>query len=278
MLSDYTKPTVNTVEALMLHFFGKLMERQENQFANYLVFTTMIRVAMRGGYHRDPVHFPEISVFAGEYRRRVWLMLVKLDILMSFEVGLPRTINEVEIDTGIPRTLRDEDLSPEMTQIPPSRPESNSILNYVIRRTGILRVLGKIQDRVVSIHPLSPDIVIQLDHSSDEQQDSMPPSLKAHHRYFITETPNELLQRLMLDVLFQKARCSLHRRFMSTQPTSYKRCIDASLRIISHQSYMYHESRPGGFLWGQKWKIMCAATYDCLLAAIMICLGINPKI
>lgn len=277
VLSDYTKPTVNTVEALLLYFFGQHIERQKNQFANYLIFTTVVRVAMRAGYHRDYLHFQGISAFAGEYRRRVWLILLQFDILMSFEVGLPRMINEVETDTELPRVLRDGDLTTEMTELPPPRPEDDSILCHMIVRAGILRVLGKIQDRAVSIHPLSFDIVIQIDQSLDGQYDSVPSSLKAHHGYSITETPTALLQRLMLDLLFQKARCSLHRRFMNTQPTSYKRCIDASFRIIHHQSYIYHESRPGGFLWGYKWKVISAATYDFLLAAIIICLGVKPQ-
>lgn len=277
VLSDYTKPTVNTVEALMLYFFGSFIERQDNRFANYLVFTTIVRVAMRAGYHRDSLHFPEISAFDGEYRRRVWLMILQFDVLMSFEMGLPRMINDVETDTEIPRILCDGNLSPDMTELPPSRYEDNSILRYVIVRMGILLVLGKIQDRVVSIHPLSYETVAQLDKYLDEQYTSVPSSLKAHHGYSITETPNDLLQRLMLDILFQKARCSLHRRFMNTHPTSYKRCIDASLRIISHQSYMYHESRAGGFLCRHTWKIMCAATYDFLLATIIICLGVYSK-
>ncbi|KAJ6147997.1 hypothetical protein N7497_009979 [Penicillium chrysogenum] len=277
VLSDYTKPTVNTVEALLLYFFGQHIERQKNQFANYLVFTTVVRVAMRAGYHRDSSHFQGISTFTGEYRRRVWLVLLQFDILMSFEVGLPRTINEVETDTELPRILRDGDLTPEMSQLPPSRPEDDSILCHMIVRVGILRVLGKIQDRAVSIHPLSYDIVIQIDQSLDEQYDSVPPSLKAHHRYAITETPTSLLQRLMIDLLFQKARCSLHRRFIHSQPKSHRKCIDASLRIIHHQSYIYHECRPGGFLWGYKWKVICAASYDFLLAAIIICLGLNPQ-
>lgn len=277
VLSDYTKPTVNTVEALLLYFFSQHIDRQENQFAKYLVFTTIIRVAMRAGYHRDSLHFQGISAFTGEYRRRVWLLILQFDILMSFEVGLPRMINEIETDTELPRVLRDSDLTTEMTELPPPRAEDDSILCHVIVRAGILRVLGKIQDRAVSIRPLSYDIVIQIDQSLDEQYDSVPSSLKAHHGYSITETPTALLQRLMLDLLFQKARCSLHRRFMNTQSTSYRRCIDASLRIIHHQSYIYHECRPGGFLYGYKWKVICAATYDFLLAAIIICLGVHPQ-
>ncbi|KAJ5400345.1 hypothetical protein N7465_010834 [Penicillium sp. CMV-2018d] len=277
VLSDYTKPTVNTVEALLLYFFGQHIERQKNQFANYLVFTTVVRVAMRAGYHRDSLHFQGISAFTGEYRRRVWLVLLQFDIIMSFEVGLPRTINEVETDTELPRILRDGDLTPEMSQLPPSRPEDDSVLCHIIVRVGKLRVLGKIQDRAVSIHPLSYDIVIQIDQSLDEQYDSVPPSFKAHHRYAITETPTSLLQRLMIDLLFQKARCSLHRRFIHSQPKSHRKCIDASLRIIHHQSYIYHECRPGGFLWGYKWKVISAASYDFLLAAIIICLGVTPQ-
>jgi hypothetical protein len=65
----------------------------------------MIRLAFRMGYHRDPKHLVGISVFDGEMRRRVWLNLVQIEALMSYQLGFPSMIPSEFCDTEVPRNL-----------------------------------------------------------------------------------------------------------------------------------------------------------------------------
>jgi hypothetical protein len=51
----------------------------------------VIRLAMRMGYHRDPMAYPELSALQGEMRRRIWTAMINLDALMS--VSLPQPIS-----------------------------------------------------------------------------------------------------------------------------------------------------------------------------------------
>lgn len=277
----YVKPTTYTVEALLLYFHCEISGTQCATFEDYLILTTVIRVAMRMGYHRDPSHYhPEISVFSGELRRRVWTLLVQLDIVVSFEVGLPRNINEDEMDTAIPRNLYDRDLSESMTELPPSRPESDSTgLLYVITRTKLLAVLGKIQACVTSTRPFTYEKVLQLNKALDDQYQAIPIGMRLHNSFSVTDSPSVIMRRLMVNMLFQKARCVLHRRFLNPQnPLSKQICLEAALKLIEHQSFIYRESQLGGIMYGLHWKITTLATYDFLLAAMILCLAVNARL
>ncbi|KAL3492465.1 hypothetical protein BJX62DRAFT_109491 [Aspergillus germanicus] len=45
--------------------------------------------------------------------------------------------------------------------------------------------------------------------------------------------------KAQVDLLFQKSRCVLHRRYMTPQSQlSWETCIGAALTIIRHQSYV----------------------------------------
>lgn len=59
---------------------------------------------------------------------------------------------------------------------------------------------------------------------------------------------------------------------------SWETCIDAALKIIHHQSFVYRESQPVGPLRGYLWKITCLATYDFRLAIMLLCLGLQCRI
>jgi hypothetical protein len=53
----------------------------------------VIRLAMRMGYHRDPMAYPELSALQGEMRRRIWTAMINLDALMS--VSLLSVISDI---------------------------------------------------------------------------------------------------------------------------------------------------------------------------------------
>lgn len=277
ILSDYTKPNNYTVDALLLNFFCELLRFHDTHFGLYLVLSMIVRVAMRMGYHRDPSHYSNISIFAGELRRRVWALLVQLDVLVSLQIGLPRLIHEHDSDTASPRNIPKEEMDPEMTTLPESRPESSgAVLSYMIMRMRLMSVLGRIHSHVTSIHPLSYDTVIQLHGQLNTQYDALPSSMKVQKYPSVTDSAAVVMRRLSLDLLFQKARCVLHRRYMKPQSRlSWETCIDAALKIIHHQSFAYRESQPGGPLRGHLWKITCVATYDFLLAIMILCLGLQ---
>ena len=277
LLSDYTKPTTYTVDALLLYLYCELLRFQDTNFGLDVVLATIVRVAMRMGYHRDPSHYPNISIFAGEMRRRVWGLLIQLDILVSLQIGLSRLINDNDSDTKAPRNIPEEEMDPEMTVLPDSKSDSSgAVPSYMRSRTRLVSVLGLIHGHVTSVHPMPYETVIQLHEMLTSQQGALPASLKVRKCPLVTDSAAVVMRRLSLDLLYQKSRCVLHRRYMKPEKRlSWETCIDAALTIIHHQSYVYRETQSGGVLSGHLWKIIYLATYDFLLASMLLCLGLH---
>jgi hypothetical protein len=89
-LADYSKPKRYTIEALMAYSTCEYLKQDDSQVRLWLLMGVVLRVALRMGYHRDPSHFPNISPFDGEMRRRLWTLTYVFDVLQSYQLGLPR--------------------------------------------------------------------------------------------------------------------------------------------------------------------------------------------
>jgi hypothetical protein len=119
----------------------------DTQFSVYVLVGMLLRISFRMGYHRDPSRFPNISPFKGEMRRRQWLVIMSLDLVTSAQVGLPRSIQSFMYDTQEPRNYIEEDIHEHITELPPSRPESElTQLLYSIILTRVRTIQAKITD------------------------------------------------------------------------------------------------------------------------------------
>lgn len=83
----------------------------------------LVRMAMTMGLHRDPSEFAhEILPFWAEQRRKLWTTILELDIHMSIQCNLPSCIRDGDFTCRPPRNLNDDELYPNMTELPPSKP------------------------------------------------------------------------------------------------------------------------------------------------------------
>ena len=86
------------------------------------------------------------------------------------------------------------------------------------------------------------------------------------------------MRRYTLELLYQKARCVLHRRYLAQARTdlryaySQSVCISAAKEILRHQVDIYNESQPGGLLYRNRLFLNSLQNADYLLAAMIICL------
>lgn len=283
VLANYLQPTIHTVEALILNVLCELIRAPRNPFSIYITFSIAVRVSMRMGYHRDPSRFPQISIFDGEIRRRVWNVVVQLDVLLAFQLGQPTLINYEECDTQIPLNVLNVDLHPGITSLPLPRVHNPpDQLAYVLARANLTEVLGRIHRVVSSIHPTSYEAVKQLQKILNSKFNEVPHCLKLHRGRNIDpdyNVPSVMMRRVCIDLLYQQARCVLHRRFMTAENQlhhlSWDTCVDASLRIIEHQSFVWGESRSGGSFYGHDWKVIKLCTSHFLLAAMILCLALR---
>src|SRR5690242_16750622 len=91
-LGNYLKGTPHTVEALLFLLQTEYIQGEIAQQGCWHLIGNIIRIALKMGYHRDGSHFPQISAYEAEMRRRIWYILVQFDIASASQVGLPRMI------------------------------------------------------------------------------------------------------------------------------------------------------------------------------------------
>lgn len=79
---------------------------------------SLVRNAMMMGLHRDPCHFPRVSKYYAEIRRRLWTTIVELDMQAALRNGMPPFISLDSYDTVLPVNIDDEKLSETMVDDP----------------------------------------------------------------------------------------------------------------------------------------------------------------
>ncbi|EAU35512.1 conserved hypothetical protein [Aspergillus terreus NIH2624] len=280
--SNYTIPGEHKVKALFIYTMGEFYRSNDAQVSVSFLLGLTIKLAMRSGYHRDPRHFPEISPFTGEMRRRLWASLRQLDTLVSFQVGVPRTIQDWQQDVELPRNLSDEDFGEDTQELPPSRPETEMTrLLYTRAKGRVMDVFGKISDIAFSREPITYEETLELDRQLEEAHDQFPQAFRIRPiEESIMDPPELILQRFTLEVLYQKSRCVLHRRFLGevhSNRYAYSRwaCLSASKEILKNQANLYNETQPGGILYRDRLFPNSLQYADYVLAAMIICLELS---
>lgn len=284
ILARYTMGGPYILETLIMVLTGEFILLKDGATDGWLLSSMILHLAMRMGYHRDPNHFPEISPFEGEMRRRIWVTILQLDLGLSLEMGLPRSATDTHIDTKQPRNLRDCDFDEDTTKLPPSRPETEwTPILPLITRARLIAALGKICDVNADIKPPSHDDVVRVDALlQDVHSRAIPPLLRWETMpHPITDSPNLVVQRVSVETTYHKSRILLYRRASINYPVrqpqerdreSVRICLDSALKILSFQEMLHQESQPFGRLCQLRWKVVHIFNQDVLLATSVLCL------
>ncbi len=282
-LDDYTAPGKYKVETLLLYFGTEYLRQNDANLGTSVLMSAIVRLAMHMGYHRDRKHFKDISIFEGEMRRRLWTLLAEVDELVSFQFGLPPNIQPQYFDTEPPRNLFDEDFDESTTELPPSRPESERTPTLYVRvKARIITIFGEILATTNSREVKPYEHVLVLDKRLESAHNSFPPSLGMRSFSQSIIDPIELIMlRYSLELLYQKARCVLHRKFLGVARINnryaYSRwtCIDAATKTLQHQYDIHVEIQPGGRLAKDRWFVSSLSIHDFLLADMVLCLELS---
>ncbi|KAL1624645.1 hypothetical protein SLS56_007785 [Neofusicoccum ribis] len=285
VLGDFSRPKPYSLETVMLYAAAEYLSGTGGGGSPtdvWHIFGTVIRIALRMGYHRDPSHYG-ISPFHGEMRRRIWYLIYGLDVLLSFSLGMPSIARGFQSDTGLPRNLHNEDMSPGMTDLPPERPDTElTLVLYTIAKAKLLSVFAPAADAAHSVTPPTYPEIMDLDNRLEEIHTSMP---RAYRMKSLEESagdpPDVVMNRLNLELLYQKTRCVLHRTYLAKAHTdsryehSRRACLEASLALLELQTIIYHACQPGGQLVRCSWYYGSLTSHDFLLAAMLLCLEVN---
>lgn len=278
--SNYTTVGKYKVEALLAYATIEYTKRGNSAMGVSIILGIAIKLAMRMGYHRDPKHYDTLSALEGEIRRRTWCLLSQLDTLTSFQVGIPKQVQSWQSDTGLPRNIRDEDIDENSIELPPALPDTIlTPVTYLRSKNRIMNMFGQICDLAYNQQPSTYEKVLELDRGLEEAHELMAPALRMRpiNQSFI-DNESLIMKRYTLDILYQKARIVLHRKFLVearyNRRLGYSRsvCVSAAKEILRHQYDLYKESGVGGRLERNNWFFRSLQNNDFVLAAMVICL------
>ncbi|PWY80719.1 hypothetical protein BO70DRAFT_397011 [Aspergillus heteromorphus CBS 117.55] len=282
-IAEYTTPGRYKLEALVMNVASEILRSADTHTGPSVLLGLASRLAMHSGYHRDPDHYREISVFDGEMRRRVWMYLSLLDHYISCQIGLPPSTMQAQSDTQEPRNLTDEDLDPSATVLPTSRPltEKTSIL-FPVFLNRIMFAGAEITSKVCSVKGVPYREVLHLDAKLRKLHETVPhPLCFRPPSESIADSPTTIMDRYNIDLMYQKARSDLHRRYLTQHRRnpkyaySRRECLDAARRVLQHQADIFDASSPGGQLGLVSFFFSSCVIMHFRVAAMIVCLEIS---
>ncbi|MCJ1473064.1 hypothetical protein MMC13_001713 [Lambiella insularis] len=286
VLGQYTRGTPYAIEVLVIYLHTEYLQSPDSHSGYWMLLGVIVRLALRMGYHRDGSYSNTLSLFQAEMRRRIWAILVQLDVISSSQFGLPRMIREEQCDTAEPRNLFDEDINQSMTVLPPSRLGTDlTPIQFVFEKNKIIKVYGAIVDLMTAPKAPSYAEILKLDAVLRSTYKELPPGLQMRPlAKSIMDRPDIIARRFLISMVFEKAKIILHRRYLLSAHSDnrYQRsrtaCIDAALQISEYHRMINEEARPGGRFAQYAWRISSFLYEEFLLSTIILCIDLNHSI
>lgn len=283
---DYLSAKPYSIEALLLHGFTEMRRKHLVDSSLWTKFGLTARLAQRMGYHRDPKYLSNVTPFEGEIRRRAWFFIEVFDVLFSFQQGVPPIIRDDECDTESPSNLYDSDFDENIMVLPPSRPPSEPTSTlYLCLKSKLCRILRRVLRQTLSIHPPPYEEVLKLNEELHHYHSQVPVPLqiKPIRSYSFTDHTYDIMHRLMLEMMFLKSLCVLHRPYLNREKDnprydmSRKTCREAALRMLDLHAEYDEESKPGGRMFEDKYMLTSLTVHDFLIASMILCLDLTEN-
>ena len=273
---QYYRPQQFSVEALLLFLQSQCFAILDVSPEIGIVFGTLIRLATVMGYHRDPDSSPaHFSAFTSEMRRRTWSLCLQLDILISFQLGLPSNVQHPMWDTKPPTNLRDSDFDEDINQLPAAKPDTEPTeLLFYIAKHRMMAVFEKVVRHVLSTAEQSDDEIAVIEKELDETYSSLPLGFRPRPMAeSIVDPPSIVVTRLCVSFIYQKSLIVLHRKHVrSSNERSMRACQQAASTLVSQFLDFYLEFEEGGQLCTERWFMGSITWHDFLLACTALCL------
>ncbi|RFU32810.1 hypothetical protein B7463_g3494, partial [Scytalidium lignicola] len=232
----------------------------------------LVRSAMMAGLHRDPSEFPNINIYEGELRRRLWMAIVEMDLEASLIYGMPVMLHEGNFTCNAPSNVDDFELFDGMTELPMSKPledSTDSIFQVVLVGSLVLRLQG-ITESGSRVENVQARI-----HALERYLQNLPPKLRLDNA--MKDDFGQIFGIVMLNVYIRRVTAHLCRSSISPTdlaPEVTTTGLQSSLSILSYQKYFDPESpRSDSSQCGKYWDlfhILCKS--DIMQAALDVSL------
>jgi hypothetical protein len=231
---------------------------------------SLIHRAMQIGLHRDPKHFPGMSILQAEVRRRLWATILEMAVQSSLDSAMPPRISFDEFDTEPPSNCNDDELDESITAIQ-SHPRAVYtatslqllLLDSLPIRLKILRLLNGLHSELSYLE------VLALSSELTEADRASTNSIINHEESGVTP-----FHRNMLHYFVRRFMLPLHCPFASSARTnplfyySIKASMDAAIAIISPEkdAAFSHILALGGGLFREGVRVATSAISQELIA------------
>ncbi|KAI5864356.1 fungal-specific transcription factor domain-containing protein [Durotheca rogersii] len=264
----------STLQAEVLQLMAQRMINPQNQ-ESWTHLGLIVRMAMTMGLHRDPSEFShKISPFWGEQRRRLWYAIVELDVHLSMQCNLPCCIREGDFTCLPPRNLDDDDIYPELEELPPSKPiEQNTDSRIQVFAANTLAMRFKVVElinRTDSLHDYQQvlDIGSELERVFEDVRYIAPP----FHSSELKEMRRAWVTRVVLDMHCRRPLLALYRPFALSSPDAPQQIMTGYLRSSMILLSYLDEYDPTSPDYQHVWHMhQLVLKQDILQAAFSIC-------
>jgi Fungal specific transcription factor domain len=276
--SDITAPTRRAIEALLTCTICEYSRLSEAFIGQWLLLGILIRKSLHMGLHRDPDEFTSLSPFEKEMRRRIWAHIWQVDMMFSFQLGLPNAVNLFKSHVGPPINVFEEELTEDMKELPPARPPNEQTpIGFIIAKLNLSRAIADVVDYLNVRKGYSFEEVGELNQKLQDARAQIPEYLRVQPLENSITVPRSIrLQRLQLQSYYDKATCMLNRRFISMsehigpicmKPRAF--CVESALNLLSIQEKFEIEQC--------MWWLFYFTKRDFLLAATILYLVLFTK-
>ncbi|KAI9648870.1 hypothetical protein NHQ30_003511 [Ciborinia camelliae] len=278
VVGAYHRPQKFSVEALLLYAHAKCLRGADLGPDVAIILGIIVRMATIMGYHRDANGSRgKISAFEGEMRRRTWSLCMQLDMLISFQLGLPSNIQYPTWDTRPPTNLLDSDFDEDTLQLPPARsPNEPTELLFYIAKHRLMMVFEKVIRHTLAAFDRPQKELEAIDKEIRDTFADLPHCFQARSMEdSIVDSPSVTVTRLCVYFIYHKSLCVLHRKYVARGRTSSLQiCYTSATDLVTRFLDMYKEFEPGGQLETERWFLGSLTWHDFLLACTAICLCI----
>ncbi|KAJ5280358.1 fungal-specific transcription factor domain protein [Penicillium angulare] len=279
VLGEFTKGKEYVLETLLHCLTLEVLLCKDADIGVWLSSGIIVQLALSLGYHRDTANFPNITQFAGEMRRRVWAVIVQMDLRLSSQMGFPRILKLHHCDTAEPSNLLDSDFDETTIKLPPPRPETElSPVLYLLARNRIDHISGLVSDLIADTQEHSYTEIMMLDNKLQEAQASLPPIFRWQPLSQSLTVPSHIiLYRALLQLAIPRMTIWLHRKYLTLSHNKdeyeYSRnaCLQAAIQILEFQQLFDDETRPGGLLYSERWMLTSLNQFVFLLGMSILC-------
>ncbi|KAL9621343.1 MAG: hypothetical protein Q9160_004234 [Pyrenula sp. 1 TL-2023] len=279
VIGNYHRPQRLVVESLLLYAQARCIASIDIPPELAVVFGTLGRLAVTMGYHRDADESqPNMSAFEREMRRRTWSLYLQLDMLVSFQLGLPSNVQFPTWDTRPPTNLQDLDFDEDSAELPLARPESEPTeLLFYIAKHRLMVVFEKILRHSLSVYDQPIEELEMLDQELRNAYEALPPVFKVRPiSDSVIDSASVIVTRLCVTFIYQKCLCVLHRKYVpSGRLHSVQTCYHSASDLVARFVDMSKEFEPGGQLESERWFMGSISWHDfllgCTVLSLMIC-------